>query len=267
MEEAFVDGPSDDSEFHLLDDASMENDKGFVRYVADVGVETKDMEAILTYVACTKAPQAPRRFKSPYIHFSISKMAEYNKLGSTIPVTSISGLISEEWKALPTEERRKWDQIALQDKLRYDAEKSMYDGPWQVPCKRPRKDPSAPKRPPSAFLLYCQTERKRLKGLYPAMKNTDISKLLGRNWREAPASLRQPHIEREHRERQIYKVKIAQWREEKEKLELQIRQKREALAQQYVANARVGDFSSPKVEQNDQSPACISEPQLDPTTS
>jgi hypothetical protein len=88
-----------------------------------------------------KAPQAPRRFKSPYILFSISKMAEYKSSMSNkrVQVTTISRRIAQEWKLLPSTERTKWDQIAMQDKLRYNAEKHLYTGPWHVPSKRSRK--------------------------------------------------------------------------------------------------------------------------------
>jgi hypothetical protein len=98
-----------------------------------------------------KAPQAPRRFKSPYILFSISKMSEYKTSGNTnVHVTSVSRLIAQEWKALSASEREKWNSIALQDKLRYNAEKSMYTGPWEVPSKRHRKVGSL-------FPLLCYT--------------------------------------------------------------------------------------------------------------
>lgn len=86
-----------------------------------------------------KAPGAPRRFKSPYILFSISKMAEYKSSGQTIPVTAISRLVAQDWKKLPNSEREKWNEVAAQDKLRYNAEKTLYTGPWQVESKRSRK--------------------------------------------------------------------------------------------------------------------------------
>lgn len=73
-----------------------------------------------------KAPGAPKRFKSPYILFSISRMEGYRKeMGSKTKVTSISKLVSDEWKALPTEERKKWEERARLDKERYNAEKSL----------------------------------------------------------------------------------------------------------------------------------------------
>jgi hypothetical protein len=86
-----------------------------------------------------KAPQAPRRFKSSYILFSISRMEEYKREKGTISVTAISRLVGEEWKALSPADRKKWDQVAIQDKARYNAEKSLYTGPWQVPSKRSKK--------------------------------------------------------------------------------------------------------------------------------
>jgi len=95
-----------------------------------------------TSVGFRKAPQAPRRFKSPYILFSISKMAEYKSSllkEKNVQVTSISRRIAQEWKTLSKEERQKWDEVALQDKMRYNAEKSLYTGPWQIPSKRSRK--------------------------------------------------------------------------------------------------------------------------------
>jgi hypothetical protein len=86
-----------------------------------------------------KAPQAPRRFKSPYILFSISRMEEYKREKGTTSVTAISRLVAEEWKALSPPDRKKWDQVATQDKARYNVEKSLYTGPWQVPSKRSKK--------------------------------------------------------------------------------------------------------------------------------
>lgn len=48
-------------------------------------------------------------------------------------------------KTLSTDERAHWDDVAAKDKERYMAEKQSYTGPWQVPWKRAKKDPSAPK--------------------------------------------------------------------------------------------------------------------------
>ena len=68
----------------------------------------------------------------------------------------------------------------------------------------------------------------------PNMKNTEISKLLGQQWKEAPQEVRQPHIDREHRERELYKGVIAEWRKQRRKEEACVRQQRIAVAEQYI---------------------------------
>jgi len=90
-----------------------------------------------------KAPQAPKRFKSSYICFFIAKQTEIKEsLGEEANVTSISKRSAELWRSLPVEERSHWDEVAAKDKERYNAEKAAYSGPWQVPVKRVKKDPS-----------------------------------------------------------------------------------------------------------------------------
>jgi hypothetical protein len=165
--------------------------------------------------ALRKAPQAPKRFKSSYICFFMSKQAEIKEeLGDKATVTAISKRSAELWKHLPTVERAHWDDIAAKDKQRYMVEKASYTGPWQVPWKRAKKDPSAPKRPMSAFLFFSQGRRSEIKKQNPELKNTEVSRLLGRMWRTAPEEERNPHIEKEKGERAKYKVAIAAWRKE-----------------------------------------------------
>lgn len=117
-------------------------------------------------------------------------------------------------KNLPPEDRAHWDDVALKDKQRYMVEKATYTGPWQVPWKRARKDPSAPKRPMSAFLYFAQGRRTKIKSENPDMKNTEISRILGDIWRNASEEERRPYMEKEREEREKYKVAVAEWKEE-----------------------------------------------------
>jgi HMG (high mobility group) box len=170
-------------------------------------------------VALRKAPNAPKRFKSSYICFFMAKQSVIKaELGLDASVTNISKRSAEMWKALTPEERAVWDEIAFQDKKRYLIEKSQYTGPWQVPWKRVKKDPSAPKRPMSAFLYFSQGKRAEIKSLKPEIKNTEVSRVLGEMWRNLSDVERAPHVERELREREVYKVAIAEWREQNESM-------------------------------------------------
>lgn len=199
--------------------------------------------------ALRKAPQAPKRFKSSYICFFMAKQPEIKaELGEDATVTSISKRSAEMWKHLPPEERAHWDDVAAKDKQRYMNEKATYTGPWQVPWKRVKKDPSgrstsrvfydaglylvswltptfiisllmylltydvAPRRPMSAFLFYSIGKRQQIKEENPQMKNTEISRVLGEMWRSLSEEERRPFVEKEKTEREKYKVAIAEWR-------------------------------------------------------
>jgi hypothetical protein len=163
--------------------------------------------------ALRKAPQAPKRFKSSYICFFMAKQPEIKAdLGDSATVTSVSKRSADLWKHLPPGERAHWDDVAAKDKQRYLSEKATYTGPWQVPWKRVKKDPSAPRRPMSAFLFYSIGKRQQIKSLHPALKNTEISRVLGEMWRGLSNAERTPFIEKEKDEREKYKVAIAEWR-------------------------------------------------------
>lgn len=102
------------------------------------------------------------------------------------------------------------------------------------------QDPSAPKRPMSAFLYYSQEKRREIKETYPEMKNTEVSRMLGEMWRNAPEEDRRPHIEKEKEEREKYKVEIASWRKE---FEAKAESQRQAQTDQtkYMATPFGGD--------------------------
>jgi len=95
---------------------------------------------------------------------------------------------------------------------RFMVEKAAYNGPWQIPWKRAKKDPAAPKRPMSAFLYFSQDRRRELKKEYPSARNTEISSKLGKIWRSLTDEQRQPFVEIELRERKKYKAAIANWK-------------------------------------------------------
>ena len=96
------------------------------------------------------------------------------------------------------------------------------------------------------------TQRPILKKQYPEMKNSEISKLLGSNWQREPAHVRQPHIDREAREREVYKKKIHAWREEKELEEKAAREQRVEVAKQYARDLQGtdGGYSDPSTAFN-----------------
>ena len=150
--------------------------------------------------------------------------------------TDIAKMVSQAWKDLTAEEREEWEEMARQDKARYEVEKSLYTGPWKVPAKkRSQKDPNTPKRPMSAFLAYSHAKRAEVKQKSPGMNNAEISRVLAQMWKEAPEEEKKEHIEKEYELRQKYLSEIAVWRENTEKEFNDQRKHREDVAMKTVA--------------------------------
>lgn len=99
--------------------------------------------------------------------------------------------------------------MAEKDKLRYEAEKSLFTGPWTIRkgLKRPQDD-SAPTRPRSAFLAWSNEIRADL-----TSTNGEISKLLSKMWKEAPPEIRKKYKDEENVNRKEYRVKMDIWKE------------------------------------------------------
>jgi len=190
-----------------------------------------------------KAPQAPKRFKSAFIFYTMERHKQIRATLKTKPkkggdkTPDVAKLISQEWRHLPRDERAFWEDKASLDKERFEVEKSMYTGPWKVPAKKKsQKDPSAPKRPMSSFLSFSNANRAEIKVRYPGISNTEASKVLARMWKEAPEEEKRDHIEREAELRQVYKVEMAAWKEKTKREEDAARQSREQMALDIIAS-------------------------------
>lgn len=174
-----------------------------------------------------KAPGAPKRGKSPYICFTMEKRAEIKEqLPEEAKVTEVMKKIAEQWRMLSQEDKAPWIAKATQDKQRYEAEMAHYSGPLRVPNKRAKKNPDAPKRAMSGFLFFSQIRRPQLKSEYPELKNTDISKLLGQQWKEMDEETKSPYVTKENSDRNRYREEMKAWN-----IRVKEEQKRQAILQ------------------------------------
>ena len=201
-------------------------------------VESEDEDDTFSY---RKAPQAPKHFKSPYVCFATAHQADVKKeLGENAKVPDVTQRLGEMWRSISLEERKIWDAEAEKDKARYMREKAAYKGPWKVPSKKKKKHPDAPKRPMSAFLFFSQKLRGELKAKYPEKRNTEISRMLGEMWRNAPADVREKHVRREAEEREIYKKELEDFNK---RVEIEEENEKEENADEYAYSNNLENHS------------------------
>jgi len=156
-------------------------------------------------------------------------IANIKEEGQKIRTTDVAKLVSKAWKALPEEEREQWDEIARQDKARYEIEKLTYTGPWKVPIyaattqqqppqskhnknnKKRHNQRRPPKRPLSAFLLFSNATRSDVKHKYPDAPNADIPTILAQMWKDADPYEKQLFVDEQFRLEQQYHQTMLEW--------------------------------------------------------
>jgi hypothetical protein len=129
-----------------------------------------------------KDPAAPKRPKSSYIIFCGAKRDEIKKKNPEMKATEITKKLGEMWKALNDKQKKKYVDDANKDKERYEGEMNEY-----VPSEgfeKKNKKKSKAKRAPSGYIIFCGDKREEVKAENPEMKATEITKELGRLWKE-----------------------------------------------------------------------------------
>ncbi|KAH8876451.1 High mobility group protein isoform 2 [Schistosoma japonicum] len=84
---------------------------------------------------------------------------------------------------LSAKEKKKFKDLAEKDKERYRCEMEHYEPPAdEGRSKKRKRDPDAPKKGLSAFFLFCNDERPKVKSENPDWKVSEVAKELGRRW-------------------------------------------------------------------------------------
>lgn len=83
--------------------------------------------------------------------------------------------------------------------------------------QKPMKDPNAPKKPLSAYFLFSQEERLKVKQTNPELSITEVAKELGKRWAVLDPVLKTQFEARYHDARKIYDTEMNQYKPQKKK--------------------------------------------------
>ncbi|XP_040179744.1 high mobility group protein B3 [Rana temporaria] len=156
-------------------------------------------------------PKKPKGKMSAYAYFVQTCREEHKKKNPEIPVNfaEFSKKCSERWKTMSAKEKSKFDDMAKLDKVRYDREMKDF-GP--VKGGKKKKDPNAPKRPPSGFFLFCSEFRPKIKSTNPGISIGDIAKKLGEMWNNLSDGEKQPYNIKAGKLKEKYEKDVADYK-------------------------------------------------------
>ena len=78
--------------------------------------------------------------------------------------------------------------------------------------ERKPKDPLAPKKPLSAYFLFCAEERQKIQSSHSGMSVSDVAKELGLRWKNAPTELKSKYEQAASEKKDVYKNEMAAYK-------------------------------------------------------
>ena len=148
----------------------------------------------------TKDPNAPKKNMSAYLMYQNTMRESFRAENPGMTFGQLSKFTSAMYKSLTPEEKARWEEAALQDKARYQAEMANYTPPHGFNANgvliqthdqsagsrrynKKNKDPNAPKRARGSYVFFTLDERPKILIETPDMKFTDIGHVMGERWR------------------------------------------------------------------------------------
>ncbi|XP_064205486.1 high mobility group protein B3b [Anguilla rostrata] len=158
-------------------------------------------------------PRKPKGRMSAYAFFVQVCREEHKKKNSDIPInfSEFSKKCSGRWKTMSGKEKSRFDDMAKQDKVRYDQEMMTYMPGGKKGGKK-KKDPNAPKRPPSGFFLFSSEQRPKIKAQDPSLGIGDVAKRLGEMWNNLTDSSKQPYLIKANKLKDKYKKDVEDYK-------------------------------------------------------
>ena len=77
-----------------------------------------------------------------------------------------------------------------------------------MPRGSKQKDPNAPKRPLSAFFIFSQDERPKIKSQNASLSVADVAKAIGEKWRAAPEDLKRKYEKAAKEAKERYEIEL-----------------------------------------------------------
>ncbi|XP_054422958.1 high mobility group protein B3-like [Pteronotus mesoamericanus] len=156
-------------------------------------------------------PKKPKAKMSAYSFFVQTCREEHKKKNPEVPdnFVEFSKKYSERWKTMLGKEKSKFDEMVKADKILYDQEMKDYR-----PAKggKKKKDPNAPKRPPSGFFFFCSEFCPKIKSTNPGISTGDVAKKLGEMWNNLSDSEKQPYNNKAAKLKEKYEKDVADYK-------------------------------------------------------
>ena len=169
-----------------------------------------------------KDPNAPKRAQTAFLLFSNKQRSKVQEANPDAKFGDIAKLIGKAFKELTDEERKEYDDVAQADKERYKKEMEDYSPPSDLSDDagkkrgKKKKDPNAPKGAMTAYFLFANEQRDKIKESNPDASFSEIGKLLGKAYKEISEEDKKRYGVMAAEDKQRAKRELAEYKKKKE---------------------------------------------------
>jgi len=195
---------------------------------------------------------APKRPLSAYFLFANKVRNQVMKDNPDLTISELGKHLGLMWKDCSNADKGPYIKSAEKEYAKYTQKKEKYAKStnymkhqkhlyaWKIhQTKKPfHKDPNAPKRGLSAYMLYSESVREKIKKENPEMKTTEVMKEQSVWWMGLSEKDRKPFVEKAAADKAKYEKRYERymktsdyqkWAEEKEKYKVDMKEKRRKL--------------------------------------
>ena len=137
-----------------------------------------------------------------------SKRKELKESDPSLSFGELTKKLTEMWKGLNDTDRKEFDEMALKDKQRYQEEMEAKG----LAKRKPVVDENAPKKPQSSFFHFSHDARERIKKDNPEIKQTEILKQVGAEWKALGETERKKWEEKAKADKERYETEMANYK-------------------------------------------------------
>ena len=181
------------------------NGDDFMKQWMSEEVKTAVEALFLKPKAKTKAkkdPSKPKRARNAYIYFGMKIRAKVKDDNPDMNSKEITKELGRLWKEC--DDKSEYVEQAEQDKVRFEEEMKTHTTEGEETTKtdsKTSKDPSKPKGVRTAYNFFCKAMRPQVKEGNPGMNSKEITKELGRLWKECDDRTEYEALNTEDKER------------------------------------------------------------------
>eukprot|EP01156_Anaeramoeba_ignava_P010049 Anaeramoba_ignava/a478736_225.p1 GENE.a478736_225~~a478736_225.p1 ORF type:complete len:217 (+),score=101.37 a478736_225:47-697(+) len=186
-----------------------------------------------------KKESAPKKPRNAYFLFAADIREEITQANPGIKVGEISKITGQRWKGVDEETKKKYQKQAEEEKGKYEKLMEEYRKAHPEPSessdsdsnkkkrkgkrkgkkkgkkKKSKKDPNAPKGPQNAYMLYAAEVREAVMKENKGLKVGEISKIIGKMWKELPEKNKKKFQDTAKKAREEYKTKMEEYNKNK----------------------------------------------------